>query len=80
MRKLSGAPPLSLFLQARAVDELRVLQWMLCGAKEDSVPESVAVKMFSESETRKTGARKTARGYDSGADFDKAWKELTGNV
>lgn len=80
MRKLSGAPPLSLFLQARTVDELRVLQWMLTGAKKRDVPESVAGKMFAASEGRKPETRKTAKGYDSGADFDKAWKELTGNV
>lgn len=80
MRKLSGKPSLSLFLQARTVDELRVLQWMLGGAKKSDAPESVAAKMFAASGTRKPETRKAARGYDSGADFDKAWKELTGNV
>lgn len=81
MRKLSGKPPLSLFLQARTVDELRVLQWMLGGAKKSDAPESVAAKMFAASKTKKTESRKPrSKGYDSGADFDKAWKELTGNV
>lgn len=79
MRKLSGSPPLELVLQARIIDELRVLQWLLRGGKKRNAPESISAKMFAASETRK--ARKpTSKGYRSGADFDKAWKELTGNV
>lgn len=79
MRKLSGSPPLELALLARIVDELRVLQWMLNGAKKHNVPESISVKMFAASEPKRPRTRFT-KGYDSGADFDKAWKELTENV
>ena len=79
MRKLSGAPPLELVFLARIIDELRVLQWLLCGAKKHNVPESVSVKMFAASEP-KTPRTRLTKGYNSGADFDKAWKELTGNV
>ena len=74
MRKLSGSPPLELFFQARIVDELRVLQWMLGGAKHNA-PESIAAKMFGAPKSQKHASK----GYDSGAEFDKAWKELTGN-
>ena len=76
MRKLSGNPPMELVLQARIIDELRVLQWMLGGAKKHNAPESIAVKMFGAPKTRKA----SSKGYNSGAEFDKAWKELTGNV
>lgn len=79
MRKLSGAPPLELVFLARIVDELRVLQWVLGGAKKRDIPESIAAKMFAASEP-KTPRTRFTKGYDSGADFDKAWKELTGNV
>lgn len=75
MRKLSGSPPLELVFQARTVDELHVLQWMLSGAKKHNAPESIAVKMFNAPKTQKPASK----GYDSGADFKKAWKELTGN-
>ena len=79
MRKLSGYPPIEVFLQARTIDELRVLQWLLCGAKKRDIPESLAAKMLAASEPGTPRTRLT-KGYDSGAEFDKAWKELTGNV
>lgn len=74
MRKLSGTPPVETVLLARIVDELRVLQWQMSGAKKKDFPESITEKMMATSGSR------TKEGYDSGADFDRAWKELTENV
>ena len=78
MRKLSGAPPMGLLLQAMAVDSLRWLQWARTkdGAKNRNRPESVAGKLFSD----RAGTGEKTSGYNNGADFDKAWKEMTGNV
>lgn len=68
-------PPTEVILQARIVDELRILQWALAGAKKEDFPESIAGQMIPAS-GQNSG---TKEGYNSGADFDRAWKELTGN-